>query len=384
MKLTVIGPTYPFRGGVSHYTTLLVKTLRQHHSVQFISYSRQYPNWLYPGDSDRDGSAPEMAEEKADGLFDAFNPWAWMSLARRIAHYQSRLVVLSWSVAYWAPFYWLFLRTLKIMARPPAVLFICHNVYEHETSRWKNILAKRILARGDFFIVHSKSDQDHLHAWLKAQGDDRILVSPHPIYRHLRRNSPSKLDARTHLGIKAERVVLFFGFIRHYKGLRYLIESLPEIVSQLPVHLLIAGEVWGDTMEYSRLIEQLGLRDCVTFIPHYVPNDKVENFFAAADLVVIPYLSATQSGILQLAFGFEKPVVATRVGGLPEVIIAGKTGFLIPPCDSAAIARAVIDYYRDDREAEMVENIRQEASRFSWDEMAATIESVMQQLPEEK
>jgi glycosyltransferase involved in cell wall biosynthesis len=375
MSLTVIGPTHPFRGGIAHYTTLLVRSLRASHSVQFFSYSRQYPHWLYPGNTDLDPSHSLLTYEAPSVKFDALNPLAWIRLAREVRASNSRLVILQWSTVYWTPFYWLFLRSLGKRRQPKSV-FICHNVMEHEPNRIKSSLSRRVLNCADFFITHSQWDRDNLMRWLGPSRAAAIRVCPHPAYEHLSQPVLSKAEAKAGLGIYAERVVLFFGFIRDYKGLRYLIESLPQVRMKLDVHLLIAGEVWGDATSYHELISRLGISANVTFVEGYIRNEEVARYFAASDLVVIPYVSATQSGIVQLAYGFGKPVVVSRVGGLPEVVEEGVTGYLVPPQDSASISNAMLDFYQRNREAEMSEAVRLRRSTFSWKRLCQTIEDL--------
>ena len=371
-SLIVIGPTHPFRGGIAHYTTLLVRGLRSSHDVQFFSYSRQYPHWLYPGNTDLDPSRSLLTHEQPTATFDALNPLAWVRLAGKVQASNSRLVILQWSTVYWTPFYWLFLRSLR-KGHAPKTVFICHNVREHEPNWIKSALSRRVLKGADFFITHSQWDRENLERWLGGSRASSMRVCPHPAYEHLNQPVPSKAEARAALGIHCERVVLFFGFVRDYKGLRYLIESLPLVRAQLDVHLLIAGEVWGDSKPYHELIAHLGMATCVTFVEKYIPNEDVARYFAASDLVVIPYVSATQSGIVQLAYGFDKPVVVSRVGGLPEVVEENVTGYLVPPKDSAAISCAVLDFYQRNREAEMIEAIRRKRSAFSWERLCATI-----------
>jgi len=375
MLLTVIGPTHPFRGGIAHYTTLLVRSLRSSHDVQFFSYSRQYPHWLYPGNTDLDPSHSLLTHEEPSVTFDALSPLAWLRLARKVKASDSRLVILQWSTVYWTPFYWLFLKSLGKRRQPKSV-FICHNVMEHEPTWIKSAVSRHVLNCADFFITHSQWDRDNLERWLGPLRAGAIRVSPHPAYEHLNQLVVSKAEAKAALRIHAERVVLFFGFIRDYKGLRYLIESLPLVRAKLDVHLLIAGEVWGDAKPYHELISRLGMTASVTFVEKYIPNEEVARYFAASDLVVIPYVSATQSGIVQLAYGFAKPVVVSRVGGLPEVVEEGVTGYLVPPKDSASISSAVLDFYQHDREAGMIEAVRQKRSAFSWERLCRTIEDL--------
>jgi glycosyltransferase involved in cell wall biosynthesis len=381
MKLTVVGPTHPFRGGISHYTSLLVRTLRRHHKVQFLSYSRQYPAWLYPGNNDRDPSAELVIREIPDRTFDALNPWSWREIVQPIREHQSELVILPWSVFYWAPFYAIFLQRLKRLSRQ-AVVFLCHNVVEHESSWLKSSVSRRILSLGDRFIVHSRWDKANLVHWLGDNRSDQVFVNPHPLYEHLGGKSLRKAEARKDLGVNSERVLLFFGFVREYKGLRYLLEGMPQILSCGRTHLIVAGEVWGDGRPYLDLVRRLDLQEHVTFVSQYIPNERVECYFAAADLVVVPYVTATQSGVVQLAFGFAKPVIVGKVGGLTEVVEHLKTGYLVPPRDSKAIAEAVLDFYENRREQAMIENITQSRWRFSWDAMADTIEGIARGLRE--
>jgi glycosyltransferase involved in cell wall biosynthesis len=382
MKLTVVGPTHPFRGGISHYTSLLVRTLRRCHHVQFLSYSRQYPAWLYPGNNDRDPSIHLLVSEEPAKRFDALNPWAWRKIVRLIREHESEIVILPWSVFYWSPFYFLFLKKLKQLTRTAAV-FVCHNVIEHESSWFRSSVSRRVLGFGDRFITHSQRDKANLLSWLGEARSGQVFVNPHPLYQHLGGRFLSKAQARNELSLKSDRILLFFGFVREYKGLRYLLESLPQILRWSSIHLIIAGEVWGDRRPYLDLIRKLDLHEHVTFVHEYIPNEQVECYFAAADLVVIPYVSATQSGIVQLAFGFSKPVIVGNVGGLAEVVEHGRTGYLVAPCDPQAIASAVLDFYDSGREQPMIQNIERTKLRFSWEAMAETINKLAMELRKE-
>jgi len=375
MRFTVIGPTHPFRGGISHYTFLLVRTLRSRHQIQFVSYCRQYPAWLYPGNNDRDPSRDLRILEQPDYRFDALNPLAWGRLPRRVLAHTPELIILPWSTVYWSPFYYIFLKSLGKRAAI-SVVFLCHNVLEHEGTGLKSRISRGVLVLGDRFVVHSLRDEANLLEWIGSQRRGDIRVSPHPVYEHLRTALHDKRSARARFGLTAERVLLFFGFIREYKGLRFLLRSLPLIHQHFPVHLLIAGEAWEDRRVYQELIRELRLEQSVTLNSQYIPNEEVATYFAASDLVVVPYVSATQSGIVQLAFGFRKPVVVGAVGGLPEVVEHKKTGYLVPPCSPQAIAEAVLDFYGANRESDMIENIEKILPRFSWQKMMETIEGL--------
>ena len=374
-RLSVVGPTHPFRGGISHYTSLLVRALRRRCRVQFLSYSRQYPAWLYPGATDRDPSLKPVTLEKPDATFDALSPRAWWRLPGRIALHHSELVVLPWTAAYWVPFYHVFLKALARDSGPPA-LFICHNVIEHETSGLKNWLSSRVLRRGDYFLTHSDWDRANLLNWIGRDRAHRVTVSPHPVYDHFNAAEIDPATARARLGVNCERVLLFFGFIREYKGLRYLLRSLPLILNRFRVHLLVAGESWEDLRPYRELMEKLHLEERVTLHARYIPDEMVATYFAAADLVVVPYTSATQSGIVQLAHGFRKPVVVGKVGGIPEAVEQGRTGYLVPPRNPEAIAEAVIHFFSSAGGSTMAGNIEDRLREHSWERLAEAVEAV--------
>ena len=375
IRLSVVGPTHPFRGGISHYTSLLVRALRGRCRVQFLSYSRQYPAWLYPGATDRDPSSKPATLEKPDATFDALSLRAWWRLPARIALHGSELVVLPWTTAYWVPFYLLFLKALARDSGPPA-LFICHNVIEHETSGLKSRLSSRVLRRGDYFLTHSDWDRANLLNWIGPSRAERVTVSPHPVYDHLDTAAIDPATARDRLGVNCERVLLFFGFIREYKGLRYLLQSLPLILDRFRVHLLVAGESWEDLRPYRELIETLHLEERVTLHARYVPDEMVATYFAAADLVVVPYTSATQSGIVQLAHGFRKPVVVGKVGGIPEAVEQGRTGYLVAPRSPKAIAEAVIQFFSSAAGSAMPGHIEARLQERSWARLAEAVEAV--------
>jgi glycosyltransferase involved in cell wall biosynthesis len=188
---------------------------------------------------------------------------------------------------------------------------------------------------------------------------------------------PQPSEARKRLGLGAEAaVILFFGFVREYKGLRYLIEAMPHILSRLDAHLLVVGEFWDDPDPYRRKIAELGLEHRTTIVDRYVPDEEAGLYFAAADLVALPYVDATQSAVVQLAFGLGVPVVTTRVGGLAEVVQDGVTGLLVPARQSAALAEAVVRFFDEGLGPSLRNNIRAQADRFSWDRLLAIIEEL--------
>lgn len=260
---------------------------------------------------------------------------------------------------------------LKIFSKSK-ILFLCHNIVEHEANSLKVFFSKRVLSKGDYFIVHSIQEKEKL---IRLIGKKPIVVTFHPTYDAFNLENIPKKRAKEIIGINDEKVILFFGFVREYKGLKYLLESMPTILENMRVRLLIAGEFWSDKNQYLKLIKSLKIKENVTVIDKYIPNEEIQYYFCASDLVVLPYISVSGSGLVQLAYGYNKPVVATNIGALSEVVIENKTGFLVSPKSSYEIADAVLKFYKNHDENEIIENIRNENYRFSWDILIKKIEN---------
>lgn len=376
MKICLIGPTYPFRGGISHYTTLLYRCLQKRHQVRFLAFSRQYPRWLFPGKTDKDQSQAHIQAEGAQRVLDSFNPASWLRVGLLASRMKPDLVVIPWWVSFWTPQFLTIARVVKALGKA-RILFICHNVVEHESKRLDRVLTRTVLKNGDFFIVHSEEDRDNL---LEIVPHARVRKTFHPTYDIFNSSDGDLTEFKKTLGLDGN-TLLFFGFVREYKGLKYLLEAVPEILSRVPVKLLVVGEFWKDRGAYSRIVDELGIGPHITFIDEYVPNEDVGKYFRAADLVVQPYTSATGSGIIQIAFGFNKPVVATRVGCLPEVIEDGKTGYLVAPRSSSELASVVIRFFEEKRAEEFSENIKRINYKFSWDRLVDVAESFLREPP---
>jgi len=370
LRIVLIGPSYPFRGGISHYTTLLYRHLRRKHEVRFLSLTRQYPRWLYPGQTDRDHSEFTIQEDGTENVLDPSNPLTWWEAIRRARAFRPDLLILPWWVSFWAPSYAAIVPLVKL-GRPTRALFLCHNVTPHEGRRFDRWLARWPLHHGDLFIVHSSQDEHNLRELLP---EARVRRTFHPTYDVFKRFDMSKEEARRQLGVQGD-TLLFFGFVRPYKGLRYLIEAMPRILQERDLHLWIVGEFWQDAETYLEQIQRLGLQGRVHVMNEYVSNEQVGAYFSAADAVVLPYTSGTGSGIAQIAFGYERPIVATAVGDLPEIVIPGETGYVVPPADPEALAQAALAIYGRTAE-EWQASIRAQRDRFTWDRLVECIEGL--------
>jgi glycosyltransferase involved in cell wall biosynthesis len=371
MKFSLIGPTYPFRGGISHYTTLLYRHLRKRHEVEFFAFKRQYPQWLFPGETDVDPSQIRIQAKGVKRMLDSMNPMTWLWVAWKIKKSDPDIVIIPWWTSFWAPQFWTISLITKIFCNSK-ILFLCHNVVEHESKPIDKILTGYVLKKGDSFIVHSTEDQQNL---LSILPNTKVKRTFHPTYDVFNIDSLNPNAIREEYGIEGN-IILFFGFIREYKGLKYLIRALPEVLSKVDVTLLVVGEFWGNKAEYLSLITELGLERNIVLVDEYIPNEEVGLYFAAADIVVQPYISATGSGIIQIAFGFDKPVVATRVGSLPEVVEHGKTGYLVSPKSSSEIATAILTFFQNKKAEVFSRNIAEQSKRFSWDHLIDVIEEL--------
>jgi glycosyltransferase involved in cell wall biosynthesis len=369
LDLALVGVTHPFRGGISHYSTLLCRALRERHAVRFYSLSRQYPRLLFPGRSQIDESAVALRVEH-EPTIDSCNPWTWLRTARRIVRQRPDLLVISW----WHPFFAPAFGTIAHVARRAGIpsCFLCHNAVPHERSPVDRLLLRYAFSAAAVFIVHSRQDRDDLVA-LRPRA--RVLHHPHPSYAVFAgEDTLPEAEAKRRLGLGGKRVLLFFGFVREYKGLDVLLAALEQLDPAEGHHLLVVGEFYDDRERYRAALERLAARGQLTLVDRYVPNEEIPLYFSAADLVMVPYLTATQSGVIQIAYGFGKPVVATAVGGIPEVVAEGRTGFLVPPGDGAAIADAVRRYFAEGDPDRFRREIAVEHRRYSWEAMVDTVE----------
>lgn len=368
-KIIMIGPVYPYKGGISHYTGLMYRELVKHNDVEMLTYKMQYPKILFHKEQ-RDYSNDSFKIDGASYMLHTANPFNIIRTARYIRHQRPDMVLIQWWHPYFAPCYFL----LERFMGKQNLVFVCHNVFPHERFPMDKLLTRLALKHGKHYIVHAKEEGKELEK-IKERPD--YTVTPHPTYNAFRFEGLSKEQARDRLDIEYDKkVLLFFGYVREYKGLKYLLQALPRIVRNLDgqVQLWVVGEFGADREEYKELINRLEIGDYVNVVDSYTPDREVEQYFAAADLVVLPYVSATQSGIVQIAYGFIKPVIVTNVGGLPDVVEDGKTGYVVEPEKPEEIAEAVCRFYEEDVERRLIENIEKETQRFSWERMGEVIE----------
>ncbi len=360
MRICLVGPAYPYRGGISHFTQMLAREFQSAHDVRVVGFSRLYPSLLFPGRTQYDEGGALVRVESLR-LIDSINPFTFARAARAIVDFDPSLVVVQWWHPFFAPAYRAIVRAVKRRSSAP-VVYLCHNVLPHEGSRVDRILARWGLSAADAFMAQSREDAARIEGLLSGAV---VTVHPHPTYSQFAQGAIAPAQARTRLEVEG-RMLLFFGLVRAYKGLDVLLNAFARVAKELDATLFVVGEFYEDRAKYETMIAALGIGDRVRVVDRYVPDDEVGVYFSAADLVVLPYRSATASGIAQTAFAFERPVLVTSVGGLPDVVHDGVTGYVVPPEDPEALAVAMRRFFAGSDAPKMAAAIRAEAARFSW------------------
>lgn len=359
-RVCLVGPVYPYRGGIAHYGSMLAREFARDCEVLVVNFARLYPSFLFPGKTQFDESG-EPLDVPSTRVVDSLNPISFWRAARIIKDFEPDLIVFQW----WQPFFAIaYSSIVRLIGRRlrKQVVFVCHNVLPHERSLVDTVLIRMAFVGVGRFLVQSREDGDNLRQLKK---DALLRVHPLPIFDIFNLGRYTTESARRETGVDGH-VILFFGLIRPYKGIGVLFEAFAEVVKQLDATLLVVGEFYENREPYMKRLTDLGLADRVRVVDRYVPNEDVEKYFRSADLVVLPYLSATQSGITQIAFSFDKPVVVTDVGGLPDVVDDGVTGYIVPPNDPQALAQAIVAFFTEGKATAMSAAIAQAKTRFSW------------------
>lgn len=353
LRVVLLAPVQPYRGGIAQHSSALRCALDARSRLLTISFAAMYPRWLYPGAAPEEpGAAPEVG---VTYLIRPFSPWSWSHAVRLIRAHRPDFVAMAWWTVFWAPAWWFIARALHRAG--VRVVFLCHNVYDHETAAWKQGLAQRVLSRGDAFLVHSKEGADRIREMIPGSP---VQVFPHPLFTDF--PEPSSILPR-----RARLELLCFGLVRPYKGLDVLLAAMREL-GDCDVALTVAGEWW---MRNEQLRADLVSCRKVEVIDRYLSREEVANLFARADVVVLPYRSATGSGVIALAYRYGKPVIAACVGGIPDVVTDHVTGWLVPPNDPKALVQAICRCTSDP--APRADVIRRATRHMSWDGLAEAL-----------
>jgi glycosyltransferase involved in cell wall biosynthesis len=361
MRFAFLSAFPPFRGGIAQFSTALVRELRKDHAVEAFTFTRQYPDVLFPGSSQFDTTTPDTIGARR--MLDSIGPLSWGRTASAMLDTRPEVAVLR----YWMPFFAPALGTVAGRFRRKGVPVVCivDNAVPHEPRFYDKAFTRWFLGRCDGFVALTEAVAADIRG---MRPEARILVLRHPLYDHFGAPLPTA-EARQRLGIPADaRVLLFFGLIRDYKGLDILLEAFAGLDERH--HLVIAGEAYGDLAPYTERINRLPDPARVHLHARYITDAEVPTFFCAADAVVLPYRSGTQSGITAIAQHFGVPVLATDVGGLKEAIDHERTGLVIPAPTPEAVKEACALFFTDDRPARFREGLRQLRQELSWSHFA--------------
>jgi D-inositol-3-phosphate glycosyltransferase len=361
MKITILSSAYPLRGGISHFIGLLYKELAKNNDVSVITFKRQYPTIFFPGKSQFE-SEETVEKIPTKILVDSINPLNWIIVGNKIKNDSPDLLIFKYWIPFFAPCFGTISRIAKKNGRTK-VLTICDNIIPHEKKPGDTAITKYFFKYVDYFVMLSKKVQADL---LKLKPEAKNKILPHPIYSNF--GEPiDKKEARKFLNLPEDgKLILFFGFIRDYKGLDILLEAMKILNAELNIKLIVAGEYYSNEEKYRRIINALGIQNQLYLFTDFIPTSKVKFYFSACDAVILPYRNATQSGIVQIAMNFHKPVIATNVGGIPEVISDNSSGFIVKNESPQDLAKAIKNFYKDNKEDQFISNIIKETAKYSW------------------
>ena len=380
MKLAFLGPAPPFRGGIVTYYGMLGRCLGERgHEVFWSSFKEQYPGFLFPGTEQTGETAPWLDLPNTP-RFVPWSPWSWRQTARDLERESPDALVIKYWLPFFAPGLWGVTRRLR-RRTDIRIVYLLDNVIAHEKYPLGNWLTGRALAQGHGWIAQSDQVRRDLFQVLPDTDADQVITVPHPVYDFGVPGRPrkTKAEARAALGLPANgHLALFFGFIKSYKGVVHLIDATGPLKREFGdgLRVLIVGDIYGEKQPYLDRIAASGGADIIDLVDDFVPDETVEDYFVAADLAVLPYVSATQSGIVQIAYNYDLPVVTTDVGGLPEVVKDGETGYIVPAADADALAGAVTRFFRENRAEAFGKAVAVEKGKYSWDRLAEAIEDL--------
>jgi len=357
-KIIIIGPSYPYRGGNALFVSHTYQVLKNHFNVKVYNYKLLYPSFLFPGTTQYDESDEKIFKIPGERVINSISIFNWFSTASKLKKENADLIIFDW----WHPFFGLCHGVISFLIRKKyknKILFITENVVSHEANWFDKLLTKFGLAHASDFLALSKKVEEELIRFSKGK---KIYHSELPIYDCYKNEKDVEGTLfKDELGIeKNNKVILFFGYVRKYKGLDILISAFSTILKKHPdTTLLVVGEFYEKPDSYIKLIDGYKIHKQVIVINRFVRNEEVSKYYLVADVVVLPYRSATQSGILNVAYGFNKPVIVTDVGGLAEFVVENKTGFVVKPDSPNAILLGYEKFLELSRLENFAENIQE-------------------------
>jgi len=373
MNVVILGTAYPFRGGLATFNERLARQLQaEGHTVEVITFTLQYPSFLFPGKTQY-STEQAPTDLRISQQVHSCNPFNWIKVGHRIRKMQPDMLITCYWMAFFAPCYGMIQRIVQRNGKTRCIALV-HNMIPHEPSILDKLFAPFFVRHTDGFVALSESVVQDINRF--DHGTKPKTSYPHPIYDHYGEQM-SKEEACQALHLKPEnQYMLFFGLVRAYKGLDLLLDAFGKVKDQLPnLQLIIAGEFYEEEDKYRAQIANNGLTDRVIIKNEFIADADLRKYFGAADLIVQPYKSATQSGVTQVAFHFEKPMLVTNVGGLGEIVHDHKMGYAVEP-NAEAIAQALTDYYTHNRQPDYTTYLIKEKDKYSWSRLAESFVTI--------
>jgi glycosyltransferase involved in cell wall biosynthesis len=376
--IVIIGPAYPLRGGIATFTERLADELHKSgDDVSIETYSLQYPNFLFPGKT-QFSTEENTSKIPIKASLNSINPFNWIRLGKRLKKAKPDIVIFKFWIPFMAPALGMLARIIR-KNKVTKCVALAHNVLPHEKRIGDKNLSNYFIKAMDGFLVLSESVKNDLEDFDYKKP---VRLSPHPLYDHFGKLETREIALKK-LNLEADcNYLLFFGFIREYKGLDLALKALasPKL-KNLKLKLIVAGEFYSNSKSYLNLVKTLNISDRVIFHSNFITDSHIPTYFSAADLVVQPYKNATQSGVTQVAYHFNKPILVTNVGGLPELVPHQKVGY-VSSLDPEEIASHILDFYTQEREKEFSDNIREFKKKYSWDLFVQQFNALMEEIEE--
>jgi len=372
-KIILIGPAHPLRGGLATFNERLIREYRDNgEDATIFTFNLQYPSLLFPGKTQM-STEPAPVDLPVSIKVNSINPFNWIKVGLELRKKKPDFVIVKYWMPFMAPCFGTICRIIK-GNKHTKIITIIDNLIPHEKRAGDRLLSGYWIGAVDGCVAMSRSVMNDLESFDPGKPK---LYCPHPLYDNF--GAPvSKEVALNRLGLDPSfHYVLFFGFIRDYKGLDLLLKAFADQhLQEMKIKLLVAGEFYCDPKPYQEIISGLSLEDQVIMSNNFIPDSQVLNYFCAADLVVQPYKSATQSGVTQIAYHFNKPMIITDVGGLAEFVPNEKVGYVVNP-DPEEIAGAILRFYRENKEDEFSANAAIEKQKYSWGRMVEAIDILL-------
>lgn len=361
-KVVIIGSAYPLRGGLSNFNERLAEEFKSEGwDTELYTFSLQYPSFLFPGKTQY-STESYKGSVRIKIAINSVNPFNWIKVGNELRKRKPDLIIIKFWIPFMAPCFGTIVRIAK-RNKYTKVLTIIDNIIPHEKRIGDKLLAQYFANSIDGFVTMSRKVLDDVAQFDKEK--PRIF-SPHPIYDNF--GAPvEKSVALEELKLdRSYKYILFFGFIRDYKGLDILINAMADSrIRTQNIRLIVAGEFYTDSQPYIQLIKEKGVEDFIILSNDFIPDSEVYKYFCASDIVVQPYKNATQSGVTQIAYNFDKPMIITNVGGLEEFVPDGVAGYVVNP-DSKEVASAIIKFYAENKEEDFVANVKLLKEKYSW------------------